>query len=164
MPFVVEILVHTPIWVWAVLVLLIWFGLSATRDREVSAKRVLITPAIATLLVLGHLLADAPTATELAALALGLAFGSVIGAIRYGASGSRRVAIGRLYLPGSWSSLLVLLTIFFIRYVSGVLDAVAPQLVTSTLVLAATTLVSGLLVGMSATMAVLRLHLAYAAT
>ena len=32
-----EILSHTPMWVWGVFVLLIWRGLSAAEDREVTA-------------------------------------------------------------------------------------------------------------------------------
>ena len=33
-PSLLDILTHTPSWVWAVLVLVLWIGLRRTRDRD----------------------------------------------------------------------------------------------------------------------------------
>ena len=42
----VEIVAHTPLWVWALFAFLVYRGVAGMRTREVSPFRVLIVPAV----------------------------------------------------------------------------------------------------------------------
>ena len=162
--FALEIIVHTPLWVWAVLAYLIFVGIKSSRDHEVAGARVFIVPAIITLLALSHVFADEVTAIKQVALALGLVLGVLVGYWRHRSSGARVIAPGRLFLKGSWGNMIVLMTIFAIRYVSNVMAEVAPETAASVPVTATTTAISGFLMGMSISLALLRLRLASTTT
>ncbi|MBN8511129.1 MAG: tat pathway signal sequence, partial [Burkholderiales bacterium] len=77
---VIEILRHTPGWVWALLAALLALGLAQLRTRRVPRRRLFVLPAV--LLALG-LIATAtslrPAAPALAAWALALAAGVALG-------------------------------------------------------------------------------------
>ena len=42
----IQIVLHTPAWVWALLTALVAIGLAQTRDREMSATRVTVLPLV----------------------------------------------------------------------------------------------------------------------
>ena len=39
-----EIITHTPTWVWGIFALLLWLGLSQSVDRQVTLRRVILLP------------------------------------------------------------------------------------------------------------------------
>jgi len=41
-----EIVLHTPLWVYAVFCVMLWWGISSRRDRTISLRGVIIPPAI----------------------------------------------------------------------------------------------------------------------
>ncbi|MGO4839398.1 DUF2306 domain-containing protein, partial [Rhizobiaceae sp. 2RAB30] len=51
-PTVVDIVTHTPLWVWPLLLYVLYAGWKATRDRVVAPWRLLVMPAVATGLAL----------------------------------------------------------------------------------------------------------------
>jgi hypothetical protein len=125
---VIEILRHTPGWVWALLAALLALGLSQLRTRRVPRRRLFVLPAV--LLTLG-LSATAtsfrPAAPALAAWALALAAGVVLGRRLPPPAGARWDADGRaLHLPGSAWPLVVILAVFVLRYAAGVALALQP--------------------------------------
>lgn len=126
---ILQILSHTPIYVWVLLAALLALGFSQTWDRQVAPPRLLLLPLV--LLGLG-LWSMAPNfvAMPLAALAWGLALAGCV-ALRAG----RPVRAGtrwlpeqqRLHLPGSWLPLLMIVAIFVLRYTSTVALVLNPQ-------------------------------------
>src|SRR6185369_9444875 len=46
MKFAYQVLIHTPVWVFALLAFLVWQGIKATRPRTVTIWRSLIVPAV----------------------------------------------------------------------------------------------------------------------
>ena len=46
MRFLIEIVTHTPVWVWALLAYLIWAGIQAMQPRRVSVWRLMVVPAV----------------------------------------------------------------------------------------------------------------------
>lgn len=124
----IEIVRRTPPWVWLLLAALLALGLSQLRTRTVSRARLLALPAA--LLGLG-LFATAttfqPAALALAAWALALAGGAMLGRRLPPPAGARWDAAGRsLRLPGSALPLLVIVTIFALRYSVGAALALHP--------------------------------------
>lgn len=127
-----SILQHTPIWVWGLFTALIALGLSQTRDREVTLLRVTILPLVMIALSLsgvvsafGH--APLPLAGWASGVGAALAFGRQVVAVR-GARWS--VESGRLYVPGSWSPLVLIVGLFCVKYGAGASLAMHPALAT----------------------------------
>jgi hypothetical protein len=126
----VQILQHTPIWVWGLLAVLVTLGLSQARAREVSLARVTVLPLVlialsasGVLSAFGHFpIAIGGWAAGVGA-ALVLARNAV--AVR-GASWSPSTST--LHLPGSWLPLTLILGLFATKYVAGVNLAMHPAL------------------------------------
>jgi hypothetical protein len=125
---ILQILSHTPVWVWAVLALLLALGWTQTRERRVAPRRLLLLPLV--LLGLG-LWSMAPgfVAVPASAVSWLLALGTALALTR-----GQRPPVGarwlaaeqRLLLPGSWLPMGLILVIFSMRYVSNVGMALHP--------------------------------------
>lgn len=132
--FLIAIVQHTPVWVWGLLAMLVALGLWQTRPREMSLTRVTVLPLVLTALSLGGVLsafghlpvAFAAWAAGIAA-ALGLARRAV--AVR-GASWSPSRAL--LHVPGSWLPLVLIVSLFALKYGAGVSLSLAPALASDT--------------------------------
>lgn len=117
-----QIVSHTPLWVWGLFVALLLLGLYQRQARQVRPQQLLILPLV--LLGLG-LSSSAPAFVHqpvlgvlwLAALGSALSMGQRL-PIRPGThwdAGSQR-----LHLPGSWFPLVLILIIFTLRYAVNV--------------------------------------------
>ena len=128
--FFIAIVQHTPAWVWGLLAALVALGLWQTRALEMSLTRVTVLPLVLTALSLGgvisafgHLpIASVAWAAGVAA-ALALARGAVT--VR-GASWS--AGRGVLRVPGSWLPLVLIVSLFALKYGAGVSLSLAPTL------------------------------------
>lgn len=128
--FFLAIVQHTPAWVWGLLAALVALGLWQTRTRELSLTRITVLPLVFAALSLagvlskfGHMpVALAAWAAGIAA-ALGLArrFVNVRGAFW---SANR----GLLHVPGSWLPLVLIVSLFAVKYGAGVSLSLAPAL------------------------------------
>jgi hypothetical protein len=123
-----NVLSHTPVWVWGLLIALLALGFSQTRQRDLQPWRLLMLPL--TLLGLG-LWSMAPgfMAFPLSALvwvaALGVGVALLAG--RPARAGTRWLpAEQRLRLPGSWMPMLLILATFLLRYAANVGMALNP--------------------------------------
>lgn len=125
----IQILTHTPLWVWALLTALLALGLWQRRQRHVRRGQLLALPLA--LLVLGlwsmapgfvaqPLLAGAWLLALLAAAHLGRRLPTP-------AAARWLAAEQRLQLPGSWVPLVIILCIFSLRYATGVSLALHPE-------------------------------------
>jgi len=126
----IAIVQHTPAWVWGLLAALTALGLSQTQPRTVSLVRVTVLP----LVLIGLSLTGVFSAFGHFPVALGgwaagfgvaLTFARSAVAVR-GASWieSRNM----IHVPGSWLPLVLILTLFAIKYVAGVNLAMHPEL------------------------------------
>jgi hypothetical protein len=145
------ILVRTPYWAWLVLGALVALGLLQSRTRRVTPRRLFALPLVLCALglytvwpVFAHLpliaLAWVVAVGTGAGLRLWLA-GSAPGVQTGAPANSQQAhpaqhaqqaqwsADGRhLQLPGSWAPMVLMLSVFFLRYVSAVAQAMHPAL------------------------------------
>lgn len=124
-----NILSHTPAYVWAILAFLVWRGVSALRAREVALRTLFIVP----LAMLGLSLHDIGARFGLDGAALGAwGAGALSGALLAWKLGGSRIgagaAPGSVRVAGSVLPLLLMLAIFFTKYLAAVLLAIQPGL------------------------------------
>jgi hypothetical protein len=149
--FALTVLSHTPLWAWAILATLIALGAMQARDHVVTRRRLLIQPVTATALSLvAACNAFGLQAGVLASWVLGALIGAVL--IRR-LSLPRRVqalAGGRFAIGGSWAPMLLLLTIFWLRYLIAASLGVVPALAQVALFATSASVVYGVAAGMLA--------------
>ena len=123
------ILSHTPIWVWLLLTLLLALGLWQRRDRRVRRGQLLALPLA--LLALGlWSMASGFAALPLVCLCW---LGSIAAFLWLGTRLPRPAAARwlpeeqRLFLPGSWVPMVLIVSIFSLRYGAGVGQGLHPQ-------------------------------------
>jgi hypothetical protein len=121
------ILTATPIWAWAVLGLLVWLGMVASRTRTVGLPRVLATPLVFIAWGLFSLATSkAALGPAAAAWLLAALCGGTLGLIER--FDRLRFEPGRalVHVPGSWFPLIRNLSIFLAKYAIAVAMAMKP--------------------------------------
>jgi len=136
---------RAPIWVWPLLLWMIWEGVSAMRRRTVAIRVYWMLPFFALIAVRGRVEAAAPEIdlpVYIAMYALGVALG-------YWFQG--RVIIERsaksVVVRGEPVTLIMLMTIFWMNFVSGVIEAISPELMESYVTIAILAAISGAVSG-----------------
>ena len=128
--YLIAIVQHTPAWVWGLLATLVALGLWQTRALEMSLARVTVLPLVLTALSLsGVLSAFGHMPVALGAWATGMA--AAIGLARKAVSvrgASWSASRGLLQVPGSWLPLVLIVSLFAVKYGAGVSLALAPAL------------------------------------
>jgi hypothetical protein len=146
----VQILVHTPVWVFVLFLALVRLGWLQAATRRVSRRRLAVVPLVMLALSLlgtwssfGH--------EPLALAAWAGAWLAVVGAGLLLAP-SRHVAYdrdtGMFTVPGSWIPLALMMGIFFTKYAVAVVRAVDAAAIASTGAALAICAVSGMLSGL----------------
>jgi hypothetical protein len=124
-----QILIHTPLYVWPVLALLIYRGVSARKDHEMAFGRILIIPLVIAPLTLTDLVVK--FGPGVATFACWSAAAAITALLTFTFS-APRIAVGsqpgKVLVRGSWILLSLLMAIFFTKYAAAVMLAVAPQL------------------------------------
>ncbi len=123
------ILTHTPIWVWVLFVFLVSRGLRARRPATVTLEKLAIIPAIFLLwdiydLVMYRSLSVATLSMWLAGILAGAALGYAL--IRPTAV-TRASAPRTLCRQADYTALPFMMLAFAVKYVLGVMSAIAPQ-------------------------------------
>ncbi len=124
---IVQILSHTPIWVWLLLAFLISRGVKAMRPREASPSRVLIVPLVFLLWGLSGLIgAEEGLGVKLALFAAGLGVGLLAGRGLASWMPAPRILreAGALAMPGSPVVLILICLAFAAKYVGNVALAI----------------------------------------
>ena len=146
---IIEILRHTPIWVWVILVGLVAIGSTMLRARAISARRMVILPAAMLVYSLASIMAafsgnwvtvPAWAAGVLAALLLSRWL-RVSADVRY------EQATALFHLPGSVAPMFLMIAIFCVKFAIGAAAAIMPAVLTDAQFIAAISIISGLLSG-----------------
>lgn len=124
-----QILIKTPVYVWAILAFLVYRGVLAARERDMTLTRMAIVPVVMLVLAL-HAIAAQFGMASVAMLAwlLGAAV-LTLQRLAFGRSCVLAVAgAGRVRLRGSWTPLALMLTVFSIKYVLAVVLVMLPEM------------------------------------
>ena len=123
-----QILIHTPMYVWAILAFLVWRGMVEMRGREVPLRRLFILP----LAILGLALVDLvakfgvgalPVTAWMAGGAASLFYVRTFGAARIAAG----AAPGQVRLRGSRAPMAAMIGLFLLKYATSVILVVQPE-------------------------------------
>lgn len=145
-----QIISHTPLYVWAILAFLVYRGVQASRDREVTLRTMAILPLVMTALALFGIrsafgLEGVPALFWLTGVAGGAALAwNMVGKGAIVAHPER----GVLFLRGSWAPLALMMLIFVMKYVVAIALAIIPALGHDTLFASAICLLYGLFSGL----------------
>jgi len=144
----IQILTHTPLYVWAILAFLLWRGVDEMRDRELTLRRMLILP----LVMLGLSLNDMALKFDLGALLIAAwSAGCAVAMLLAWRFGRTRIAAGtapdRVLVHGSVMPLILMLAIFLTKYITSVVLVIQPQLAHQLAVAATICLVFGVFNG-----------------
>ena len=146
---ILQIVTHTPAWVFGLLVLLLVFGYMQTRTRTVGKVPALLLPAgMIALSLAGVYSSFGFTPLPLATWAVAYTLATFVG---YTFFRDERIhyqaADGKFFMPGSWVPLLVIMAIFVAKYGYGVLNAMHAELLSSPVLIGGLSAVYGLLSG-----------------
>ena len=133
-PSLLDIVAHTPLWVWPLLAYTLYTGWRMTRDRTLARWRIFIMPAIAVSFAIVNLATGGNTLADLAGFAAGTVLGAFVGVLA-ARRPARVLEDGRLALAGDWLPLVLLIGIFSVKYAQGVALAIDRALATNTLFL-----------------------------
>ncbi len=123
-----QIFSHTPLYVWAILGFLVYRGVLASRAREVTLRKLCIIP----LVMLALSLSGVQGSFGLAGMApLAWAAGALAGAaLAWSLTDARAIvaipARGSVQRPGSWLPLILMMSIFCMKYAVAVTLSIAP--------------------------------------
>ncbi len=142
---IAQILIHTPIWVYGLFVVLVAFGLQQTRSRNVKAVLAYLLPlGMIALSLAGINSSFGIKPVPIIMWALGLLAVSAIG-FKY--FRDDRVTFSRsnrsFFIPGSWTPFVVIMAIFFTKYVFAVMNALDPNTATASTFVAMLSLAYG---------------------
>ena len=130
---ITQILIHTPLWVLGLFIVLVVFGLQQTRSRNVNAVLAYFLPlGMIALSLAGINSSFGIEPVPVAMWAIGLL---VVTAIGFKLFRDDRVTFNRssrsFFIPGSWTPFVVILAIFFSKYVFAVMHALDAEIVTT---------------------------------
>lgn len=115
---IVQILTYTPMWVYALLIMLLVFGLMQTRTRTVHKIPALLLPVgMMALSLAGIITSFGLTIIPLVAWGLAMLIATLVGYTYFrDRSIHGRATDGAFFIPGSWGPLVVMMAIFCAKY------------------------------------------------
>ncbi len=127
--FISGILIHTPVWVYLILLFLISRGIKARKPATVALEKLAIIPAIFLLWDVYDLLVFRKLTLATGSLWLvGLLSGAAMGFILIKRTAVARAAAPRsIYRGADYSALPFMMLAFAVKYVLGVMSAIAPE-------------------------------------
>jgi hypothetical protein len=144
-----QVILHTPLWVWALLAGLVVLGYSQTRSRTIGLRRVVIMPvAMIFLSLYGMVSAFGALPGVLSAWFAACALLACMVMLRPAPSGTTYDKLrSEFAVPGSWLPLFVILCIFCTKYAVGVTLAMQPAMARDTVFSALVGMLYGLFSG-----------------
>lgn len=158
---ILQILVNTPPWVFALFFALLGLGLMQTRTRTVRRLPALMLPVgMVALSLAGIHSSFGLAALPLLCWAIALAVASLTGYGLFRDKAVRYDPTAQAFLvPGSWAPLAVIMAIFFAKYIYAVMRAMNAAVLDTTTLIVVLSAVYGLLSGYFAARALNLVHL-----
>ncbi len=125
-----QILANTPRWVWVLLLVLPWLGLSQAVSRTASLKRITLLPLTMTGLSLYGTVSAFGIEPQVLLVWLGANAVAMAAVLRRALPQATRYdpATQSFTLPGSWAPLFLMMGIFITKYLVGAVSAMQPAL------------------------------------
>jgi hypothetical protein len=124
----IQTVTHTPVYVWAILALLIYRGVVAMRDREMTIRKLFIIPVIMLVLSLQDVVAKFGVNVMPLSAWAGGAVTMILLVWKFSGAGiSAGASPGSVRVHGSWAPLAMMMAIFFTKYATAVTLVVKPQ-------------------------------------
>jgi hypothetical protein len=144
-----QVLSHTPTWVFVLLLVLLVFGLMQTRTRTVGRIPALLLPAgMIALSIAGIQSSFGLVPVPVVSWAIALAIASFVGHALFRDQRVSYDASAKTYfVPGSWVPLVVIMAIFFAKYVYAVMNALNAAVISTTPFVVGLSAVYGVLSG-----------------
>ena len=126
-----QILQHTPLWVFGLFIGLVFLGYTQTKTRLLSVKRLIIFPVVMlSLSALGIVFSFGVDILSFIIWLCGIAFAFAVNYWIASPRGARYLSDEQVFnLPGSWLPMALIMVIFFTKYTVGVLLALHPETV-----------------------------------
>ncbi len=126
----IQIVLHTPGWVWGLFAALVALGLSQARDRELSTLRITLLPlAMIALSLSGVLTAFGHFPPALGGWAAGVGVALTFARSLVAVRGARWLPASQaVFVPGSWLPLALIVALFIVKYAAGATLALHPAL------------------------------------
>lgn len=127
--FVLGMLEHTPVWVYLLFAFLLYRGIKARTPATVTLEKLALIPAIFLFWDIYDLITYRdPTLITYIQWTIGIISGAIIGYILINPDRlSRSSALRSIHRPADYSALPFMLLAFGVKYVLGVLNATAPD-------------------------------------
>ncbi len=121
----IEIIKNTPIWVFVLFILLLFLGYTQTKNRKINLKRIFILPiAMICLSIFSIISAFGIIKISLFLWLIGNVIAFFIGVKLISYENVKYDNIQKVYyIPGSWTPMILILIIFFLKYFIGVITA-----------------------------------------
>lgn len=148
----IEILTHTPLWVWALLAVLVALGVSQARVQRLARPRLIVLPAVMVALGLNSSWPTFNAHPAMLAAWLAAFAGCAFAGRRWRAASGTiwNAQQSRLLVPGSWLPLALILVVFWLRYGLAVGFVLHPAWRDDLALLAAVSLLYGAIAGIFA--------------
>ncbi|MBR7801465.1 DUF6622 family protein [Undibacterium fentianense] len=124
-----QILTHTPVWVWILLVALCAVGLQQTRDRNITLPRLLILPIAMLIFSASSLPSKASSGLQVFSIWLAsVTIFCSLGLISRTKTKHRYDAVlNQFFVAGSWFPLALIFSMFIAKYSAAVTFAIRPD-------------------------------------
>lgn len=145
-----QILVHTPPWVFVLFIFLVFLGLQQSKDRSVMKIMPMLLPTGMVILscvgvLSGFGLAIIPIGLWLVSLLVVAYVGATYFPVKGVTFNARK---RRYFLKGSWVPFMLIMAIFFTKYLMGAVSALRPELMESQITAIVCSFVYGIFSGM----------------
>lgn len=147
--FIFGMLAHTPVWVYALFVFLLYRGIKARKPATVALEKLALIPAIFLVWDIYDLVIYRdPTIITYLQWVVGILSGAVVGYMLINPHRLSRSAVPRnIHRPADYSALPFMLLAFSVKYVLGVLNAIAPDVLRQPVMSALAIITGGVFAG-----------------
>ena len=159
MIMVTETLRHTPVWVYFIFVYLLYVGIRSMKARVMSVKRIVIMPLVFIIWSGVSMALSGRFETVIVGWIALLPFGMLAGYIqtrRFDIQVNRK--LGRIKIPGTISTLVIIALTFSFKYFAGFMNAVYPDIANGNVFQPTIFAVSGFFTGIFVGRMILYLH------
>jgi hypothetical protein len=145
-PTLLDILAHTPLWVWALYAFVLFMGWQRSRERIVSVWRLLVLPGLLLILTVSGWIGAG--LESLPAILLGFVAGGTGGWLLVREGAARRLEGNKLWLRGDIWTFVQIVFILVFRYATTVAGILNPAFATDPVWHPLTLLISSALTGL----------------